>query len=178
MSERTGDWLQTFTGISFWPLDPRPDEVDILDIAHSLSMQCRYGGHSRFFYSVAEHCVLLSHAVPADLAFSALMHDAAEAYLVDVPRPIKRFLGDYKTIESNLESVILPAFGLPYPTPALVMEYDSRILIDEREQLMAAPPRPWGDIASGPLGVRILGYPPMRAETIFLRRFHELKDAR
>ena len=60
---RGGGWLQTWSGRMFWPLDPRDDEVDICDIAHALAHQCRFGGHCRRFYSVAEHCVLLSHAV-------------------------------------------------------------------------------------------------------------------
>ena len=173
MQYRKGDWMQTFTGVAFWPMDPHPDEVNIADIAHSLAHQCRYGGHSKMFYSVAEHCVLLSHAVPAELAFSALMHDAAEAYLVDVPRPIKRFLGGYRDIEKALEAVIMPKFGLPYPIPELVMEMDTQILTDERQQLMATPPLPWGTDMK-PLGVTCLGYVPHEAERRFLARFEEL----
>ena len=177
MTDRNGDWIQTFTGKALYPLDPRPEEIDIRDIAHALSMQCRYGGHAKYFYSVAEHCVTLSNLVPPHLAFSALMHDAAEAYLVDVPRPIKSSLGGYREIEAGLEAVILPLFGLPFPNPPEVMEYDTRILKDERAQLMAAPPIPWTHgFSEGmePLGARIFGFSPMVAEDRFLRRFKEL----
>ena len=59
MSERGGDWMQTYSGFQFWPLDPRPEEIHVIDIAHSLANQCRYAGHCREFYSVAQHSVLL-----------------------------------------------------------------------------------------------------------------------
>ena len=174
MSNRKGDWIQTYTGKAFWPMDPRAEEVEILDIAHSLAHQCRYGGHAKHFYSVAEHCVLLSHAVHPTMAFAALMHDAAEAYLVDVPRPIKRYLAGYKEIEEQLERVILPVFGLAYPNPAEVMDADTRILGDERRQVMATPPLEWH--ASGhPLGVTVMFWEPAIARTAFLRRFQELR---
>lgn len=173
MDERIGDWIQTYTGIAFWPMDPRPEEIDIRDIAHSLAHQCRYGGHSRGFYSVAEHCVLLSRVVPAELAFAALMHDAAEAYLVDVPRPIKNHLAGYREIEAGLERVILPRFGLEFPNPPLVMEMDTRILTDEREQVMATPPGEWSTKGE-PVGVTCMMWAPYDAEMAFMARFAEL----
>ena len=73
---RKGNWMQTFTGRQFWPADPRADEIDIRDIAHALSMQCRYAGHCTQFYSVAEHCVLLANAIPEQKLW-ALLHDAS-----------------------------------------------------------------------------------------------------
>lgn len=173
MSERIGDWCQTFTGVAFYALDPRPNEIDLRDIAHALSMQCRYGGHTKHFYSVAEHCVILSRAVPSELALAALMHDAAEAYLVDVPRPIKKSLEKYYEIERNLEKVIAEKFDLAHPWPDLVMEYDTRILNDERAQLMATPPIEWHPMGD-PLNVDVIGWPPEIAERQFLVRFAEL----
>src|SRR5690606_29748913 len=98
---RKGDWMQTFTGRRFWPLDPRPDEICIEDIAHALSMQCRYAGHCLSFYSVAEHSVLLSQHVAEPFRRWALLHDASEAYLVDVPRPIKGDLSNYRAVEAR-----------------------------------------------------------------------------
>jgi uncharacterized protein len=173
LNYRKGDWCQTFTGIAFWPMDPHPDEVDIRDIAHALSMQCRYGGHARYFYSVAEHCVSLSNLVPAEFAREALMHDAAEAYLTDVPRPVKAHLIGYKEAEQAVERVVASKYGLTYPWPDIVMEYDTRILTDERKELMATPPLPWGSDAQ-PIGARIFGFSPEAAETRFMRRFREL----
>lgn len=173
-STRKGDWIQTFTGVAFYPLDPRPNEIHIRDIAHALSMQCRYGGHARYFYSVAEHCILLSQAVPPELALAALMHDAAEAYLVDVPRPIKSSLTGYREIEAVLEASIAMRFSLADPCPALVKEYDTRILNNERSALMSPAPREWLPCGDPLPGVRIIGLQQARAETMFLRRFEEL----
>lgn len=103
---RRGDWMQTFSGRQFWPCDPRADEVCIEDIAHALSMQCRFAGHVRKFYSVAEHCVRASWIVPDRFKLAALLHDAAEAYVVDLPRPIKRQpeLRAYLHIEERVEA--------------------------------------------------------------------------
>lgn len=173
MSERKGDWIQTFTGKAFWPLDPRPEDVDIRDIAHALSMQCRYGGHAKHFYSVAEHCVTLSNLVPPEHAFAALMHDAAEAYIVDLPRPIKDEVVGYRELDNALTAMILGVFGLPGELPDVVKEYDARILNDERAALMATEPMPWKPCGE-PLGARIFGFSPMTAEDRFLRRFREL----
>src|SRR5438128_5709421 len=107
-----GDWMQTYTGRRFYPLAPAIEDVDLRDIAHSLAHQCRYAGHVDRFYSVAEHCVLLSRAVPAEYALDALLHDAAEAYVVDVPRPLKRNLAGYAEIEDRALSTILQALGV------------------------------------------------------------------
>src|SRR4051812_20612492 len=85
-----GDWMQTYTGRAFWPLDAQPEDVDPLDIAAALSMLCRYGGHVSRFYSVAEHCLLMSEAVAPEHALWALLHDATEAYMGDMVRPLKR----------------------------------------------------------------------------------------
>jgi uncharacterized protein len=174
--ERVGDWMQTYTGRAFWPLDPRPEEIDPLDIAHALGMLCRYGGHVRRFYSVAEHCVLMSRAVAPEFALWALLHDATEAYLVDVPRPIKHYLPDYVAIEHRLMAVICERFGLDATEPPEVKDADNRILLDERAKLLKTPPRPWAPEIEGlqPLGVRVTGWGPRLAQRIYLDRLNEL----
>ena len=175
MAERRGDWMQVFTGTAFWPVDPRPDEVALADIAHALSMLCRYGGHTRHFYSVAEHCVLLSHAVAPQHALWALLHDAAEAYLCDLPRPIKRLMPTYNDAETVVLAAICERFGLALGIPPEVTDADTRILLDERAALMAMPPpSPWGIEHLEPLGVDIQCWTPSEAEVIFGRRFMEL----
>ena len=115
MADRKGDWMQTYTGRQFWPLDPRPEEVVIEDIARALSMQCRFAGHCAKFYSVADHSVRVSMLADENstLALAGLLHDAAEAYVVDVPRPLKRFLPGYKEIEREVARAIEKRFGLP-----------------------------------------------------------------
>lgn len=175
-----GDWMQTFTGRQFYPLDPRPEDVCIEDIAHALSLLCRYGGHCTTFYSVAEHSLLVESAMKSNdprMRLGALLHDAAEAYLVDVPRPLKRHIPPYGQIELNVEVAISEKFDLYWPIkqPA-IGALDDRILLDERAQIMAPTPHDWG-IEGKPLGVKIRGYHPQQAESLFLRRFNELSEA-
>lgn len=173
---RKGGWIQTFTGGRIFPLDPREEEIDIRDIAHSLSLQCRYNGHVTNFYSVAEHSVMLSHMVSSSNALSALMHDASEAYLTDLPRPIKKYFVGYYDYENTLMNVIAIKYGFTWPMPMQVAEYDTRILNDEREQLMGKGEYEW-DYYGEPLGVRIVGWEPERAEEEFIKRFKELTNA-
>lgn len=172
-TQRRGDWMQTFTGRAFWPLDPRPEEIDIHDIAHSLAHQCRYAGHCRWFYSVAQHSVLMSHHVSAAVRLWALLHDSPETYLVDLPRPVKRSLPDYAPAEDAIMRAIAKRFDLSWPMPDEVKDVDNRILIDESEALMAAPPMPW-NLPGTPLGVLIESWPPSVAEERFLARFRHL----
>lgn len=167
---RTGDWMQTASGRQFWPLDPRADEIHIEDIAAALSKLCRYGGHCKRFYSVAEHCVLMAHTAPDGLHLAALMHDASEAYLSDVIRPIKRHLQQYVEIEAALERVITRRFCLKWPMPAEVKELDERIIADEQAQVMAPPPVPWREREPA-LGVTIQFWTPEKAEFEFLAAF-------
>lgn len=177
MTARRGDWMQTFTGRAFWPLDPRPEDVDIADIAHGLAHQCRYAGHCRRFYSVAEHSVLLARVAAPEHRLWALLHDAAEAYLVDLPRPVKRQVVGYATAEAAVMLAICARFGLPPEMPAAVHEADGRILHDESVQNMAAPPRPW-NLPGQPLGVTLEYWSPVRAEVEFRTQFDKLTTGR
>jgi hypothetical protein len=173
-TERTKyNWMQTYTGKQFWPLNPIIEDINIEDIAHALSMQCRYGGHVRKFYSVAEHSVLVSENVPPKDALWGLLHDATEAYLVDVPRPVKRQLSEYATIERNLMDAICLCFGLDYEMPDSVKAADNSILMDEREELMSTPPADWG-YNEPPLGIIMPCWPPCEAKINFLRRYARL----
>ena len=169
---RTGDWMQTFTGRQFWPLDPRPDEVFIEDIAHALSMQCRYGGHCRRFYSVAEHSVHVARSVPREHARWALLHDASEAYVVDVPRPLKRFLAGYKPAEDRVMAAICARFSLPEDMPTEVDVIDKRIVTDERANLSTSFAR-W-DSTPEPIGVDLNYWLPAQARAVFLAEFRWL----
>lgn len=168
-----GDWIQTATGRQFWPMDPRPNEVEIDDIAHALSMLCRFGGHALRFYSVAEHCVLLSQVAEPQFKLWALLHDASEAYLVDVPRPIKPFLYGYEAAEAKIMRAVEERFGLFFGPPDRVKQLDRAILTDERNQVMAKPPQPWSTDGE-PLGVTLRFWPPHRARRMFLSAFYEL----
>lgn len=169
-----GDWMQTFSGKQFYPLDPRPDEIDTADIAHALSLLCRYGGHVDRFYSVAEHCVLMSQAVPAQHALAALLHDATEAYIVDVPRPLKRQLEGYYEIEDNVWNALCLRFHLAGDLPAEVKDADNRILLTERNTLMSRTVHRWGVDGLAPLPVIVTGWQPLEAERRYLDRLAEL----
>lgn len=169
---RNGDWMQTFTGRQFWPIDPTPNDIFIEDIAHALSMMCRYGGHTLRFYSVAEHCCHLYDVAPKEHRLWALLHDASEAYIVDIIRPLKPFLSEYKFYEKAIMNCVARRFGMSENEPPIVKELDGRILADEAAQLMAEPPAAW-TFAGEPLGVLIQCWSPQQAEMEFLRRFVE-----
>lgn len=171
-SER-GDWMQTANGRAFYPMDPRPEDIHVDDIAAALSKQCRFSGHCRKFYSVAEHCVLMSRAASSSVAFEALMHDASETYLSDVIRPIKPFLSNYRDIEERLEAAIADRFNLAYPLPDEVKRLDNAILADERDQAMATPPQDWR-LPEPPLGVKLQFWSPEKAEREFLAAYSDL----
>lgn len=150
-AERRGDWCQTFTGRAVYPLDMRPEDVDIRDIAHSLSLQCRFNGHCKVFYSVAEHSVNVVAWLVENHSFDelalfrwGLMHDAAEAYFSDVPRPVKRSMPGWTAIESDILTVIANRFCLALPIPEEVVRADGVLLATEARDFMAPPPRAWG----------------------------------
>jgi hypothetical protein len=167
---RKGDWMQTYTGRAFWPLDPRPEDVEIEDIARSLSMQCRYGGHCKMFYSVAEHCCHICDYCPRDAALWGLLHDASEAYLLDVVRPLKRYLTGYAEIEALVMASIEKRFELGDP-PAIVKRLDNAILVNERDALMAAPPFDWHLPEPAIKGLVIMSWTPEQAYIQFTQRF-------
>lgn len=145
----------TSRGIEFPPLAPRADLVDYRDIAHALAHQPRFAGHARRFYSVAQHSVAVSFICDsADMA-KGLLHDAAEAYLVDVPTPVKRLFPGYHAAEARLLRVIYEAFGLDAAEliPGSVAKADEHALRSERTHLMPdaawwpphqVPNIPWG----------------------------------
>lgn len=171
------NFMQTFSGEPFYPLAPTEDDIQIVDIAHALGMVCRYGGHVRRFYSVAEHCVLLSHTVDPEHALWALLHDSTEAYVGDMVFPLKAEIPAYQKIEDRLMDVIAAKYGLPGEMPAQVKEHDRRIVIDERDDLMSPSRQPWPALEGlPPLGVTVHGWYPHQAEEKYLSRFHELTE--
>ncbi len=197
MSERRGDWSQTFTGRQFWPCDPRAEDVCIEDIAHALALQCRFAGHCRVPYSVAEHSVRVSlydtgyeranrdgDAATTQLALVGLLHDASEAYCVDVPRPLKPHLTGYRAIERGVQRAVWERFGLLEfidgeggEMPAATKRADEVLLMTEARDLMSAPPVPWTfaqGVAAWPLVDVIVPWDWRRAEAEFLARFHAL----
>lgn len=129
-------WIQTFTGLRFDLLDPQPDQICIEDIAHALSQLCRFTGHTMYFYSVAQHSLLVSQLVKPTLALVALLHDAPEAYIGDVSSPLKALLPDYKKIEYGIWLAIANKFDLPHVLPDEVKHADLVALMTERRDMM------------------------------------------
>lgn len=133
--QRKGDFIRTWSGKSFYPLDPDPEQIDIQDIAWALSMQCRYAGHVKHFYSVAQHSVYVSKACDESDALWGLLHDASEAYIQDIIRPVKIHLSEYKVIEARREKVIAERFNLCWPMPKSVKRADEAVYATEVIQL-------------------------------------------
>lgn len=177
-SKHTG-WIQTYLGKQFWPLDPQHEDIEIVDIAHALSNLCRYGGHTNWFYSVAQHCVLVSEVVPPEFALYGLLHDASEAYLIDVPRPIKHAEGmeTYRKAEAWLETVIYERFGLDFIVPGCIKIADNQLLRTEQRDLMKPPLVAWEDNRVGALDQQIVPLLPEGAKALYLNRFHALTGA-
>lgn len=130
------DCIRTYTGKSVNVFNPTADMICIEDIAHALSNQCRFGGHVPEFYSVAQHSVLCTQLLPRSLELAGLLHDASEAYLMDIPSPLKKGLINYKEIEDKMMSVIAEKFGFEYPLPEKVKEVDKIVLEWEWSALM------------------------------------------
>ena len=164
------DWIQTYTGRKFSLINPKPEDVDIIDIAYSLSRQCRFNGHTLFFYSVAQHSLLVSQNVSKENEKWGLLHDAAESYIGDIVKPLKNLLGNQlKEIEHNIQYCIAVKFGFARRfTPQEVLEIDQAILHDESLQVMKIPhPDNWR-LFGKPLGIKIQHMTSKDARTNFL----------
>lgn len=169
-------WIQTFTGRRFWPLNPKPEHVFIEDIAHQISQKVRYTGACEWLYSVGQHSILMAREAPQHMKLRALMHDASEAYLPDVARPIKDDLPGFREIENRVLNAIFRRFDIPNDPGGIVKTLDNRILVDEKMQVMKDTGLNWVQILGcEPLGVAIKRWEPEYTERLFLKMFYELK---
>jgi len=173
-------WIQTFTGKRFQPLAPVVSDICIEDIAWSLANQCRYNGHSRHYYSVAQHSVIVSQLVEQthDLPKWGLLHDASEAYLHDLPAPLKRLpeFQFYKDAEAQLMLAICRRFEIYAVEPPEVKAIDRALLVTEAEQLMSPLHPDWVFKRPEYEGVDIVIEPlsPSESAELFMSRFYEL----
>lgn len=195
-----GEYIWTAGGRKFWPLDPRIEDVFIEDIARGLSTECRYAGQIGFdtgysFYSVAEHSVIVSiyaereaqtlrrgPAVVRDWALKGLLHDASEAYIGDVCRPLKygSMFRAYRRVEARLQRVIEQRFAVTHSPwcDEVIKAIDTRVIRDEVDAFIALP----GDTTldeldtkyGQPLGANITGLVPAQAYRVFMQRYREL----
>ena len=175
--ESTDTYIETYSGKKFNFLKPNPDDIDIIDIAHSLGMQCRYTGHAKTFYSIAEHSIVVSKLCCPEHAFWGLMHDATEAYLTDVASPVKRHLLNYKEIETNLMNAICLKYGLPEKMPEEVHNADMEALRSEARYLMTSRGEDWkiNQNNDNPIiDVEFKNYTHNTAKVAFLSEFEDL----
>lgn len=177
-------WIETCSGKKFYVINPTVEMVCIEDIAHALSNQCRWTGHVKRFYSVAEHSLWVSRLCKPEDAMWGLLHDASEAYLCDLSRPVKHGsdIGPiYRQIEAKLMAVICEKFGLSVDMPKSVHEADNAMLFAEKRQLMTAIA--WDQESKDTCHVlevpeakaEIVGYGPYGAKHFFLQRFQRLE---
>lgn len=189
MSERFGDWMQCASGRKFWPLDPRPEEVFIDDIAHHLAAINRFNGATRVPYSVAQHSVLVSEICPGAYSLWGLLHDAAEAYMSDIIRPVKSWLciqapsglESIAKVEDRIAKAIATRFGYPGGEPSCgchVHNADTIALGAERRDLMTPTDDEWSCLRGWESRIaRVAKIEPVSfdiAKSRFLRRFSEI----
>jgi hypothetical protein len=180
-----GPYLQTVSGRWVNPFDPDPDQLDAGDIARALANQCRFGGHSRVFYSVAQHSVIVSRLVEerggdVEEVFAALMHDASEAYLGDMPHPLNHRspLGAaFRETEAPLEQAIRDRFGIK-PGVAEIKHADRALLATER-RAFSAETWHWPELEGvEPLDLELSAWSPEQAADEFAERYAELQARR
>lgn len=178
-SKQLAPVVQVHSGAMFNLLEPMLSEINIEDIAHSLSNLCRFNGHTTSFYSVAQHSVMVSYLAPANQALAALMHDASEAYLGDVTKPLKMQLPKYRKMEDNVLQTIFNVIGLPWPLTKEIKLADQLALATEVKHLLKPTQQPeyWQSIAHiQPLDYPIEPLSPSGAKQQFLTRYFELQS--
>jgi uncharacterized protein len=169
------NWIQTYTGKKFYPLNPNIEDIDIIDIAHSLSNLCRFTGHSKHFYSISQHSVYVSLNCDPKDAMKALIHDASEYALQDIPSPLKYsgLFEEYKKFEKQLQSMIYRKYCGDDVEPESVKIADLRMLATEARDLMHPLHEDW-KMPAEPFLFKIEPLSPKEAESLFLTRFNEL----
>lgn len=174
MRERLNtNYIELRSGRKFWPLNPVWEDVDILDIAHSLANKCRYTGHTREFYSVAQHSVLVSTFVPEPYALEGLLHDAAEAYLPDLAFPLRGAFAEWDEIEHGVHQAVAKRFGLEYPFPESLRHVDRKITRDEAWCLMHTQGLDWPG-GRERFGITIRPWGHREAKERFIERYEEI----
>ncbi len=170
-------WIITHTGRRFDILDPKPDMIDIRDIAHSLSLLCRFNGHTHVFYSVAQHSCSVAFNVPKEIKLEALLHDAAEAYIGDIASPIKWVIPQIKEVEDRIEEAIIERFNLKLGNEGLIKAADLRALATEKRDLIIDHPEPWSILEDvEPFQERTRPWSAKGSYEQFLEYFYDYRD--
>ena len=168
-------WIETYSGLKFDFLNPDVNSIRIKDIAHALSNICRYTGHTKEFYSVAQHSVYVADCVLKEDALAGLLHDATEAYLTDISKPLKVLLPRYCELEDFIWTKIAERFGLPEKLPISVKDADWRLLATEKRDLLSCSGPAWNTVIGIEcLPEKIVPWEPKFAEEMFLNRYYSL----
>lgn len=159
------------------------ESIPLHSVAHSLSQQCRFNGHIEEHYSVAEHSVHISHLVleyggSPDTALYGLLHDASEAFMGDMPRPLKKMFPAFSNLESRIMEKYCELYSIDDPDVKMVQWLDCNIVRDEAEKFYAEPPEWTKEYASVIHPDRLLGWDAMAVKYIFLEQFQHLQEAR
>lgn len=162
--------------------DPENSLMSLEDYVYGIAFTCRFSGQCfsrktgrRVFYSVAQHCEIMSRIVPPGHEYAALMHEGGEAVCGDLNTPLKSKLPEYKAIEKRCEKAIMDIFKVVVDDPALIKSFDVRLWATERRDLMNWDGNRWGpDDAAEPFEFEIDPLGPYEAAESFLRRFHEI----
>lgn len=176
-----GFYIRTFTGKKFHFNDIENNEVDIRDIAHALALRARWSGHTKFFYSIAQHSVLAARHAPKGLQLTALLHDANETYLPDFSSPLKWFLRDegvakVKELEALTDQLVYKTFNLAYPMDRRVKIVDQRMLATESRDLMNNSDEERSHMDE-PYKRPIKSWSPQKAEREFLKAYEKYTKA-
>lgn len=176
-ADERGFYIRTFSGKQFFWNDIEHNEIDIRDIAHGLAMNCRWTGHTKWFYSVAQHCVLASYLAPIPHRLAALLHDGAEAYVHDTPSPLKWHLKDkgftaFSELEKSVDRRIFEALGVAWPRDPSVKRVDMRLLATEHRDLM--PNEAERNYMDPPYDFVIRPWTAPVAEELYLMRYKQL----
>lgn len=187
MAERKGPWLQAFSGRKVYPFDPQPEDINIADIAHHLSMEPRFNGACLFPYSVAQHSLLVAQLVAPQHALLGLLHDAPQAYLRCTSKLVKPHLWlkhpdvaiDYEFAEANLMIAITAALKIDTSVAGYnaVTVADRRAMAIETRQLLHQPLCPGWDLCelpAGDLAITLAPLPFSEVKAAFLIRYMEL----
>jgi 5'-deoxynucleotidase YfbR-like HD superfamily hydrolase len=184
-NDREKAFIATASGKKFFLLEPRLEDIDIYDIAHALALQCRWTGHTKYHYSIAQHSYYCSFIGPDSEAFDRLMHDAAEAYIGDMNRPLKHYTQAgifYRKVEANVQAAIAQRFGFSVVEPISVKLADNSMLYIEKDQITNAKfeeAQVWESYKEDAVvRVSIEEWTPAKAKQMFLTRFEDLYKGR
>jgi hypothetical protein len=173
----TPEWIRTYSGKKFYVFEPRQKDILIGDIAHALSLICRFTGHTEDLYSVGQHSLLVMELCPDECKLEGLTHDFPEAYITDIATPVKRKMPNYKEYENVLHTAIAKKFHLQYPMPKIIKEIDTEVFEMEWAYLMERKKK----VKSGRFRMereefRIL--PPKEVEKRIIQSFNKLHSER